>query len=346
MFLLRSAGPSDLAPVLELAHYLDSPNRPADEAFLRARLERSERAFAQPGPPSVEREYQFALEDAEGRVVGTCAVLSKHGTPDLPHLFLRVAEEERRSENADVCVKHVTLQLGASRDGPTELGALVLHPDVRGHAERPGRLLSWGRFCFIARRPDCFESQLMAEMRASFDEEGRNAFWDAFGRRFTGMSYAEADRRSVTDKTFILDLFPDTPFYASLLDEPVLAELGSVHPETQPALRLLERAGLHWIGEIDPFDAGPFVGASVDRVIPIRETLRGRVSRGAPDETATPAILATEQAGAFRAVAAPALANGTDVRVAVEALERLGLDTGDEISVTPLPPSRRGGPLG
>ena len=37
---------------------------------------------------------------------------------------------------------------------------------------------------------------------------------------------AEADRRSAVDKSFILDLFPTTPFYASLLDPSVAADLG------------------------------------------------------------------------------------------------------------------------
>ncbi len=344
MFLLRPVSVSDLPAILELAHYLDTLNLPADEDFIRGRLERSERSFGEPGPPSGEREYRFALEDEEGRVVGTCAILSKHGTPELPHLFLRVGQEERQS--GDVSVKHVTLQLGASSDGPTELGSIVLHPDQRGQPGQPGKLLSWGRFAYLARHPGSFEPRLMAEMRATFDDEGRNAFWDAFGRRFTGMSYTEADRRSASDKAFILDLFPDTPFYASLLDAPVLEELGQVHPDTRPALRLLEKAGLRWIGEIDPFDAGPFVGAAVDRVIPIRETVPGRVAEGVPDEGASAVILSTEEGGAFRAVVAPATRKGSEVRISKEARDRLELSTGEEVHVTPLPPSSRGASRG
>ena len=67
----------------------------------------------------------------------------------------------------------------------------------------------------MALHPDAFERQILAEMRASLDSEGRNAFWDAFGKRFTDMSYAEADRLSATDKGFILDLFPEE-MHASL----------------------------------------------------------------------------------------------------------------------------------
>ena len=342
MFLMRPAGPSDLAAILELARYLDSPNLPADEAFLSTRLERSEESFQRLGPPCAEREYQFALEDETNGVVGTCVILAKHGTREMPHLFLRVREEERRSQSVGVCVKHVTLQLGALRDGPSELGALILHPDVRGRAGQPGKLLSWGRFAFIARHPDAFEATVLAEMRAAIDAQGRSTFWDAFGRHFTGMSYADADRRSATEKSFILDLFPDTPFYAALLDEPATRELGRVHDDALPALRLLEKAGLRWIGEIDPFDGGPFVGAAVSEIVPFRESVTGRLGTGSPPDDTLPAIVSSEEGGSFLATVAPALSTGNQIQLRKEARERLGLCAGEEVTCTPLPPPSRG----
>ena len=341
MFLMRPAGPGDLAAILELARYLDSPNLPAEKGFLRARLERSEESFRRLGPPCAEREYQFALEDETNGVVGTCVILAKHGTPELPHLSLRVREEERRSESVGVCVKHTTLQLEASRDGPSELGALILHPNVRGRPGQPGKLLSWGRFAFIARHPDAFEPTLLAEMRAAIDGQGHSAFWDAFGRHFTGMSYAEADRRSATEKSFILDLFPDTPFYAALLDEQAAQQLGKVHDEAFPALRLLEQAGLRWIGEIDPFDGGPFVGAAVSEIVPIRLSVPGRLGTGSVCEGTLPAIVSTEEGGSFRATIAPALSSENEICLPKEARERLGLCAGEEVTCTPLPASSR-----
>ncbi|HXZ83887.1 MAG TPA: arginine N-succinyltransferase [Myxococcota bacterium] len=342
MYLMRPAALADLDAILELARFLDSPNLPHEASFVRRRLERSERAFRAPGPPHPEREYQFALVDGAERVVGTCAVISKHGTPELPHVFLRVGEETRASASTGVRVTHTTLQLGASPDGPTELGSLVLHPDVRGKPGSPGKLLSWGRFAYIARHRACFEERLLAEMRAAIDAQGRSAFWDAFGRRFTGMSYAEADRRSASDKSFILDLFPSTPFYASLLDARVAAQIGVVHEEAAPALRLLEAAGLHWIDEIDPFDGGPFVGAETARVLPIAQTARGVVGEAVPAESAPVCIASTEEGGGFRAVAAPLERDGAELRIAKEARERLGVAPGDELALTPLPrPSAR-----
>jgi len=339
MFLLRSATMADLAAICELAGYLDSPNLPRNERFLAARLERSARAFKEKPAPGVDAEYQFVLADDEDRIVGTCAVLSKHGTPEMPHVFLRVCEERRQAASMQISIAHRTLQLGATEDGPTEIGALVLHPDVRGKPGWPGKLLSWGRFAYVACHPASFEYTLLAEMRASLTPDGRNRFWEAFGRRFTGLSYDEADRRSAHDKSFILDLFPATPFYASLLDPDVAAELGVVHPEARPALRLLERAGFHWIGEIDPFDAGPFYGATQSEIVPIREFERSVVGETEPGPASRPLMLIAEDGNSFRVVADFAEDADGELRASKRALERLQLHVGDEIGFAPMPVS-------
>ena len=346
MFLLRPARPGDLPAIMELARHLDSPNLPHDEEFVRARLERSERSFCELAPPSSTQEYQLALEDATGAVVGTCAVISKHGTPEMPHLYLKVSIEQRHAESVDVTMKHCILQLGAATDGPSELGSLVLLPEARGVPGSPGKLLSWGRFALISQFPDCFESNLLAEMRASLDEHGRNAFWESFGQRFTDMTYLEADRLSAEDKTFIVDLFPDIPFYATLLPDEVMEELGCVHPETTPALRLLQRAGFYWIGEIDPFDAGPFVGAKTEEVVPIRDAQRVVLASEAlePDDpTGKRWIISTVDGGGFRAVMAAALLEGDQVRLEKEAIDRLAIAAGSEVLLTPAPTSDSAG---
>ena len=343
MFLLRPALDSDLPKLFELARYLDSLNLPADEEFLAERLDRSARAFAIEAPPSEDREYQFVLEDTAGEVVGTCAILAKHGTPKSPHFYLEVGEEERRAESLDVTARHVTLRLRKATNGPTEIGALVLHPFTRGQPGRPGKLLSWGRFAFIALHRESFCGSLIAEMRASLDPRGKNLFWEAFGKRFTGLSYAEADRRSAVDKSFIQELFPETKIYASLLAPEVAELLGQVHEETKPAVRLLEQAGFGWIGQIDPFDAGPFYGARTDEVIPIRGSVRAIVSGEEPTEPGPAWIVSAGSGADFRAVTAQIEPGDHTVRLPKDALRRLDVREGDTVAATPLPePGRRG----
>jgi len=341
VFLLRPAVPSDLEAILELAGFLDSPNLPCDETFLLGRLERSQLAFAYPGAPGAEREYQFALVDDGGRIAGTCAIISKHGTRSGPHVYLEVDEEERHSPSIGVWMRHRVFELRATWDGPTELGSLVLHPDARGRAGAPAKLLSWGRFAYIARHRASFEREVLAEMRAAIDARGDNAFWNAFGARFTGMSYAEADRRSAGDKTFILDLFPRAGFYASLLEPEVAVQIGQVHPEARAALHMLEQAGMRRLGQIDPFDAGPYLGRLTAELFPIRETAVGWVAEGEPPEGTAAALVSTEETGGFRAVAAPVKIDGTQMLIAKEACERLAISPGDEVAITPLPSPRR-----
>jgi len=337
MFLLRSAQRKDRDALLELADLLDSPNLPRDPHLLEARIERSANAFANPAPPDPQRVYQFVLVDASDRPVGSSAVISKHGTPELPHVYLRVGNEARVARKLEVAVEHCTLQLAAERDGPSELGALILHPDMRGQPGWPGKLLSWGRFTYMALHSDRFETRVLAEMRPSFDAEGQHAFWHAFGQRFTHMEYDEADRLSSTDKSFILELFPSVPFYASLLDEAALAELGQVHPAARAALRLLEQAGLRWIGEIDPFDAGPFYGAPIAKVIPIEQTQTLHLAAGEPADDAPACIIASEEGGDFRALACRAETSQDELRLSKEAIRRLGASRGDPLTRTPLP---------
>src|SRR5262249_31947554 len=141
---------------------------------------------------------------------------------------------------------------------------------------------------------------------------------------------------------FILELFPSTPFYATLLPPEVAAQIGQVHAETVPALRLLERAGLRFIDQIDPFDAGPFYGAPFGDVVPVRETIIGRLDATPPPDGAVPAILCAFEDG-FRAVAVPCERAGDVIRAPKDAQRRLGLREGDAVAWTPLPISGESG---
>jgi arginine N-succinyltransferase len=258
----------------------------------------------------------------------------------MPHYYLEVKEEERYSESVDVRARHVTLHLDCSTDGPTELAALILHPRFRNQPGAPGKLLSWGRFAYVATHRECFESDIIAEMRATLDPRGRNLFWESVGKRFTGLSYEEADRRSTVDKSFIRELFPETKLYATMLDPDVAAQLGEVHPEAKPAVCLLEQAGFRWIGQVDPFDAGPSFGAKAEYVYPIRLTVQGVVGAGEPRRGARDAIVSAGHGMTFRAVAVPAEQQRGVVRLPRDARRRIGVSEGDPVAVTPLP---RGG---
>jgi arginine N-succinyltransferase len=249
-----------------------------------------------------ERRFLFVLEGPGQEVVGTSMIIAQHGTRNEPHVFFRVFEEERYAElsldaeRRDVHMVHKMLQIGLTYQGPTEVGGLVLRPDLRKHPRKLGRLLSLGRFLYIAAFRHRFRDRVLAELLPPLERgpHGRlnSRLWDALGSRFTNMTYAEADRLSTYDKEFIWRLFPNSPVHASLLPPEVQGFLGQVGPETLGALRLLHSIGFTDSGKIDPFDGGPHWEAPTDEISLVRDAQWCRAHAGAVDETAVPGIVA------------------------------------------------------
>jgi len=340
VLILRPIAEADLAALLSLAGELDSMNLPQEEDFLRERIALSERSFA--GLPDWrDAVYVFVLEDTEtGRCIGTSSILAKHGRPGHPSFWLAVTTEERRSAKLDRSFVHTKLQLHSTEDGPSEIGGIVLEPGYRGHPEKCGKALSIVRFAYMSLHPDLFERQVVAEMLSRFDAPGRNCFWDAFGAKFTGLPYREADHLSARSKQFIADLFPRDPVYATLFPEEVQAVIGQPNDTARAALRILEKIGFHSLGQVDPFDGGPYVGAARDAISSVRER-RSLVLPGEPIESLQPAdgtlaLLSAEGASGFRATVVPLAAHGSPL-VSKACREALGVEAGDTVLVTPLP---------
>jgi len=270
MLILRPVVPEDLEALIGLAGSLDTVNLPPDADFLRERIACSRASFAGEVPHWSDGIYVFVLEDAETRrCVGTSSIFAKLGRPGAPYYWLEVSVEERRSAELDKGFRHTRLQLRSTEDGPTEVGGLILDPSYRGHPEKCGKALSVVRFAYIAAHPDRFEREVIAEMLSAFDTPGEHPLWDAFGARFTGLSYREADRLSGQNRRFIGDLFPRDPVYATLFPERVRDAIGKA--DAPAAIRILEEVGFHYLGQVDPFDGGPYYGAARNAILSVRE---------------------------------------------------------------------------
>jgi len=341
MLVLRPIAHPDLEALVSLAALLDSVNLPSDPAFLESRIEVSLRSFAGAVPDPRDAIYVFVLEDtAHGACVGTSCIIARHGTPEKPFYWLDVWTEERHSVELDRRFVHQKLRLRSTEDGATEVGGLILDPRYRRHPRKCGKALSVVRFAYIAARPERFGRDVMAEMLSPFEASGRSLFWDAFGARFTGLTYREADRFSSVDKGFIADLFPRDPVYATLFPPEVQAVIGEAGETAKPAVRILEKVGFHPLGQVDPFDAGPYYGAARDALVSVRER-RELVLAGLPagpesQEEGPLALVSAEAALGFRATVVPLDAAGSPV-VSREARSALGVKSGDSVAVTPLP---------
>jgi len=262
-----AATPEHEAAVRRLARHLNTVNLPDDAAAIRSLLEHSEQSFAGTLEPIAKHQYMFLLRDRqEDCALGTSMVFAQLGRRDAPYIYFAVRHEEKYSASLDRHFIHTLLDTTYSYYGPTELGGLVMDPTYRGTPHRFGTMISYVRLLFIAMHRRRFKDELLAELLPPFRADGSSALWEAVGRRFTGLSYREADRLSRSNKEFIKGLFPDS-IYATLLDEEAQALIGVVGPQTLSVRNMLVRLGFSYAHRVDPFDGGPHYVGSTDQVI-------------------------------------------------------------------------------
>lgn len=339
-FLVREAALADAPRILQLSRLLDSINLPTEEGDLAALIEQSVVSFRGQATSREAGVYLFVLEEVESHaIVGTAMILAKHGTPDSPHFYLEMAEDQRYSKTLKKMFRHTYLTLRRCIDGPTEVGGLVVDPIHRRHPAKIGKQLSFIRFLYMAMYPERFEDEVLAEMMPPLTEEGESLFWECYGKRVTGLNFREADKLSTKDKEFIDALFPSIPLYVSMLPLAVQEQIGTVGADTQGAVHLLEKIGLRFLRQVDPFDAGPFYGAPLKDLVLVQQFRRYRVAAvGAKQivETEKDLMIGWESQEGFRAArvrARPALAV---LYCPVEILRSLGLQEGTEVGVIPV----------
>ena len=338
MFVVRDAQHADLDALVALAHELDTVNLPADRAHLERVIEASQRSFARTDENPGGR-YLFALEGPSG-VCGVSMIIAAHGTVDDPHHYFHVDVDERYSKTLGTVFRHKTLQFRRSLTPHTEIGALILAPAMRGHAERLGRMLSFARFTFIAAERQRFHDAVQAELLPPFEDDGSSKLWEWLGRRFTGLSYAEADRLSSQDKDFARELFPRAPLYTSLWPPDVQELIGAVGPNTKGVARMLRRIGFRFNGRIDPFDGGPHFEAPTDDIFLIEHAQRGGlVIEELHGRDPLGLIGVGTPGGGFRVIQARFATLDERIGVEAQTLAAIGLPEGADVIATPFPPA-------
>ena len=341
MLILRPIERADLDDLIALAEMLDSMNLPSDRGFLEQRINQSVRTFENRLGDEDRAISVFVLEDLEtARIVGSSLILHKIGTPGSPYFWLEVSEEERRSVELDRRFVHRMLRLRSTEGGPTEIGGLILDPAYRRHPERCGKALSIVRFVWMGLHPERFEREVIAEMMSPFEESGENLLWEAFGAKFTGLSYREADHLSARDKRFITDLFPREAVYTTLFPHNVQMAIGQTGSATKAAVHILEKVGFRYLNQVDPFDGGPYYGASRDAISSVRDrrelVLPSTVRQRDASYEGPLALVSTEGERGFRATVVPLDEESAPI-VTDECRRALGVKGGDRVNVTPLP---------
>jgi len=279
VYVIRDAHKTDLPSLKKLAGELNTVNLPNDEKELAAILEMSARSFDGRIRDPFGREYLFVLEDARsGKIIGSSLIISQHGTRDAPHIFFDVYEKEHYSHSVDKHFRHRVLSIGYNFDGPTEIGGLVVDPQFRGQ-NKPGKQLSYVRFLYVAMHRARFRDRILVELLPRLEDDGRSPLWEALGRKFTGLSYQEADRLSRENKEFIQQLFPPGEIYATIFSQKIQDAIGEVGPQTAGAKDMLTEIGFRYDERIDPFDGGPHFSAPTELIEPIRNFRRAKLGR-------------------------------------------------------------------
>ncbi len=285
MLVLRPIQLDDLDQLMALATLtgFGLTTLPRDEELLRDRVIESQSSFERMSKRPRGETYLFVLEDLRnGKVVGTCGIVSKVGGFE-PFYAYRVETSIHESEMLSVRKEIKKLQLVKEHNGPSEIGSLFLSPQYR--KSNNGRLLSLGRFLFVAEHLQRFDPVVIAEMRGVIDDRGASPFWDAIGKHFFEIDFPRADFLSMVNKKFIADLMPTHPIYVPLLPPEAQAVIGKVHEQTEPALKMLQDEGFVFTNEIDIFEGGPIVSCKRDDIRTVRESRRAVIADVADDLT-------------------------------------------------------------
>lgn len=277
-FIVRPVRHEDLNQLVDLAKQFGLLNLPGDKKILSHKIEASVLSFDEK-LPKAKSEYLFVIEDTEEKlVVGSSLIMAKHGTDEIPHSFFKILKRNHFSDDLGIGFIHQVLRFQIDNDGPSEIGGLLVDKIYRRRPEKLGKQISLSRFLYMALHPTQFEERVLCELTPPLTDEGRSEFWEALGRRFTGLPYQEADMLSQSHKEFISSLFPEEDIYLCLLDAKARLVLGRVGEQTKPAQHLLESIGFEYLDEVDPFDGGPHFGANVKDIKVISQGQRVRIA--------------------------------------------------------------------
>lgn len=331
---MRAAGPEDLESFLELRERAGPgfTSLMVDDAAMQAKLELSAASFASKTNAQGPERYLLALEHIATRQVVGCAGVKATIGEKPPFFNFRIIREAQSSIAADRRFDLDVLIGVNDFTGCTEVGSLFVRAEHRGPGV--GRALAQARYLLMANAPHRFNEKIVSELRGVVSADGSSPFWEAVGRHFFKMDFAEADKLSATtDNQFILDLMPQHPIYVDLLPADARAVIGKCHKDGEGARALLEWEGFSFSSVIDIFDGGPLVSAPRDHVRTLREARRRILSLAENAEGGRRGLVVTAGIGDFRCVAARIDVQGNTARVGAAAISALNLAPGAEALV-------------
>lgn len=219
----------------------------------------SEASFAADVSYNGEERYLFVLEDTErGCLLASSAWLATAGFSE-PFYCFRNETFVHASRELNIHNKIHVLSLCHDLTGHSLLTGLHFAPEAD---EQAIALAIRGALLFVATYPERFAESLVADVAGYSDGAGHAPFWEAVGRYFLDLTYAEAERLSVLrGRNVLAELMPGYPVYVPLLPDDAQEVMGQVHPQAEILFSVLLREGFESDHYIDIFDGGPTVHA-------------------------------------------------------------------------------------
>ena len=343
MMIIRPIAGADLPALVGLASStgVGLTTLPPNKEELAKRVEAAVASFAGRAHKADEI-FLFVLEDTTtGQVTGTSGLATAVGLRQ-PWYSYRVGLVVHASQELGLFTQTPTLFLTNDHTGHTELCSLFL--DAAYRRDRNGQLLSKSRLLFLAQHRERFSKKIIAELRGVSDANGKSPFWESLGRHFFSMEFSRADYLTgIGRKSFVAELMPKHPLYSSFLTPEAQDVIGKTHPETLPALHMLEREGFRYEGYVDIFDAGPTVECDVDDVSAVEQSriFTVRISEVVPPADVVTCLVSNTGIADYRATIARTCPGADSFTVNAETAAALRVRAGDPVRAVPLSVSDR-----
>ncbi|CAI8710584.1 arginine N-succinyltransferase [Pseudomonas sp. IT-P395] len=303
MLVLRPVEQTDLPQLQQLARdsLVGVTSLPDDSERLREKIAGSCASFASAAEANGPENYFFVLEDLDSqRLVGCSEILATAGF-DEPFYSLR--NRHFTSASRELNIEHGVPALSLCHDLNDHTLLRGFHIDAALVRTPFSELLSRARLLFIAAHAPRFAEAVITEIVGYSDEEGHSPFWDALGKHFFDLPYAEAERLcGLQSRTFLAELMPQYPIYVPMLPQAAQDCIGRIHPDGQEAFDILEREGFETNSYIDLFDAGPTLYARTSNIRSIARSQTATVQQRPQIDARGRYLLSNDALHGFRAI--------------------------------------------
>jgi arginine N-succinyltransferase len=279
--------------------------------------------------------FLFVLEDVVVKKIVGCAAIIANVGERTPFYSYKIHTVTRICPSLKLRKTYKTLMLVNDFQDASEIASLYLDPRYRKDGN--GLLLSRSRFLFMSAFKGYFSSQVIADMRGYLNHRGHSPFWEAVGKHFFTLEFAEADRlTTLTDKQFIADLMPRHPIYVPILPKSAQQVIGKTHPETRSALKILQREGFVNHNYIDIFDAGPTLDVEREQIKTIQQSRKKKITALSKTVRGEQAFLVSNKHHDFRVVKTENIVlQHNQLTLGSEVAKLLQINVGDEVLICP-----------